>query len=153
MRREPVKRKFKSLWNIVPPKVRNRTEALWPDTEAVCAYLRTRAQSTLDSRDAIMVVAADKTEARAWADPRMEADTDLARVYAFAAWYAGRFGGTYAAFRENLNHVRVGQLAAQLEAEEGWSDADLDRAGSLLSAGYRAGEQTNVEAHGPELRP
>ncbi|MYC64659.1 MAG: hypothetical protein F4X16_17790 [Caldilineaceae bacterium SB0661_bin_34] len=134
-----MKRKYKLLWDIVPPKVRDRTEALWPDAEAVRAYLRTRAQSTLDSRDAITAVAADDAETRAWADPRREADTDLARVYGFAARHAGRFR-TYAAFRENLNRIHVGQLAAQLEAEEGWSDADMDRAGSLLSAGHRTGE-------------
>ena len=137
-----MKRKYKPLWDIVPPKVRDRTETLWPDAEAVRAYLQKRAQGTLDSRDAIMAVAADNgsPEALAWENPRREAETDLARVYAFAARHAGRCGGTYADFRENLNRVRVGQLAAQLKAEEGWSDADLDRAGSLLSAGHRAGE-------------
>lgn len=146
-----VKRRYKSLWNIVPPKVRDRTEALWPDAEAVRAYLRTRAQGTLHSRDAITAAAGDTAEARAWADPRREADTDLARVYAFAARHAGRFR-TYVDFRENLNHVRVGQLAAQLEAEEGWSDADMDRAGSLLSAGHRAGKQHDG-SHGGESIP
>lgn len=127
-----MKRKYKSLWHIVPPTVRGRTEVLWPDVEAVRAYLRERAHGTLHSRDAIRAaVPADDAKGRAWADRRREADTDLARVYAFAARHAGRFA-TYAAFRDALNRVRVGELAAQLEAEGGWSDADLDRADTRL---------------------
>lgn len=125
-----MKRKYKPLWQIVPPKVRERTAVLWPDAEAVRTYLRQRTQSTLYSRDAIRdAVPAGDPDGRAWANPRMEADTDLARVYAFAARHAGCFS-TYAAFREALNRIRVGELAAQLEAEGGWSNADLDRAAS-----------------------
>ena len=84
-----MKHKYKLLWQIVPPKVRERVEVLWPDIEAVRAYLRQRAQSTLDSRDAIRAVVSGDPEGRAWAGPRTEADADLARVYAFAARHAG----------------------------------------------------------------
>ena len=108
-----MKRQNRPLWNIVPKTVRDKVAQLWPDTEATMAYLSTRSQTTLRSRDAIWTAATHVEGNDSWASSRVEADTDLARVYAFAAWY-------------------VSQLATHLQSREDWSAVDMDRARTLL---------------------
>ena len=126
-----MKRQNRKLWDIVPKTVRDKVAHLWPDANATVAYLCTRAQTTLDNRNALQEVAARVGSSDRWASPRAEADTDLARVYAFAAWHVHQCH-TYEEFRCSLNRIRVGTLAARLEASEGWSADDMSRAGTLL---------------------
>ncbi len=127
-----MKRWSKPLWDIVPQTVRAKVARDWEDRAATAAYLRTRVQTTLRSRDAIRT-AAVPAEHALWAAPRAAADTDLARVYAFAAWTVQHYDcDTYADFRTALNRIRVGQLAAHLDASDAWSAATLRRAAAGL---------------------
>ena len=66
-----------------------------------------------------------------WASGRGEADTDLTRVHAFAAWCV-RQCDTCDEFQRRLNRLSVDQLAARLPSRDGWSEACLEWADESL---------------------
>ncbi len=123
-----VKRGNRKLWQIVPPTVRHKVARLWPDKLAAANYLQELVSRTLHSRQDLMAAAARVEGSPIWAAPRLEADMDLARVYAIAAWCV-LHTDTYAAFEDVLNRVSVRQLSAMLTAPVPWTEVDLRRAG------------------------
>ncbi len=85
-----MKRSNRPLWKIVPPKVQDKVARLWSDPQDVSKYLCELVDRTLHSRRELQAAAAQVPGAERWSHPRIEADTDLARVYAVAAWVCYR---------------------------------------------------------------
>ena len=85
---------------------------LWWNREETTAYLQELYERTIYSRLELQNGAAKVPGSTQWAEPRIEADTDLARVYAVAA-LCMRFN-TYKEFEAALNRITVRHLASQL---------------------------------------
>ena len=126
-----MKRESRKLWQIVPPTVRHKVARVWPDKDTTAAYLRELSERTLHSRQDLMAAAAQVEGISTWAVPRLEADIDLARVYAVAAWCVSHTD-TYTAFEDVLNRVSVRQLSETLTAPVPWTEADLRQAGHQI---------------------
>ena len=122
-----MKRRNRRLWKIVPPTVRGKVGRLWDDKVATVAYFRELYQSTLDSREMIRKAVAATEGSSGWGNPRVEADTDLARVYAFAAWCVSRTHNL-SGFEWALGGMTLGQLSEFLVAQDGWSEQSLSNA-------------------------
>ena len=122
-----MKRSNRRLWNIVPPTVRGKVGRLWDDKGATEAYLGELYQSTLDSRETIRKAVAATEGTSSGGNPRVEADTDLARVYAFAAWCVSRTHNL-GDFEWALGGMTLGQLSEFLVAQDGWSEESLSNA-------------------------
>ena len=125
-----MKRHSKKVWQIVSPTVRTKVARLWWNREETTAYLQELYERTIHSRLELQNGAAKVPGSAQWADPRIEADTDLARVYAVAALCI-RFN-TYKEFETALNHITVRHLASQLTGDPPWLPADLYRAQKLV---------------------
>lgn len=122
-----MKRINRRLWNIVPPTVRGKVGRLWGDKGATEAYLGELYQSTLDSRETIRKAVVATEGSSGWGNPRVEADTDLARVYAFAAWCVSRTHNL-SDFEWALSGMTLGQLSEILVAQDGWSEQSMSDA-------------------------
>ena len=126
-----MKRQHRKLWHLVPPTVRHEVARVWSDWEVTAAYLHELSVRTLHCRQDLMT-AADRVEGSPiWAAPRLEADVDLARVYAVAPRCV-RHTDTDATLEEVLNQVSARQHVELLPAPAPWTEGALGLAGHQI---------------------